>query len=101
LYTSQDAVFCKAFSTTLKGPNLEWVTTLSLYSIDSFDILSHMFSTHFAGSRAHQTITISLLGIRQEPNEPLRAFIDCFSKAALRTLHLNHEMILQCMTLTL
>jgi len=60
-----------------------------------------MFSTHFAGSRPHQTTTISLLGIRQEPNEPLRAFIDRFSKAALCTSHLNQEMILQCMSLTL
>jgi len=54
LYTSQDAVFCKAFPTTLKGPTLEWFTTLPPYSIDSFNVLSHMFSTHFAGSRPHQ-----------------------------------------------
>jgi len=89
LYTSQDAVFCKAFPTTLKGLALEWFTTLPPYSIDSFDVLSHMFSTHFAGSRPHQTTTISLLGIRQEQGEPLRAFIDRFSKAALRTPHLS------------
>jgi len=101
LYTSQDAVFCKAFPTTLKGPTLEWFTTLPPYSIYSFDALSHMFSTHFAGSRPHQTTTISVLGIRQEQGEPLRAFIDRFSKAALRTPHLNQEMILQCMALTL
>jgi len=61
----------------------------------------HMFSTHFAGSRPHQTTTISLLGIGQEQGEPLRAFIDRFSKAALRTPHLNQEIILQCMALTL
>jgi len=60
-----------------------------------------MFSTLFADSRPHQTTTISLLGIRQEQGEPLRAFIDRFSKAALRTPHLNQEMILQCMALTL
>jgi len=58
-------------------------------------------STHFAGSRPHQTTTISLLGIRQEQGEPFRAFIDRFSKATLRTPHLNQEMILQCMALTL
>ena len=91
LYTSQDAVFCKAFPTTLKGLALEWFTTLLPYSIESFDVLSHMFSTHFAGSRPHQTTTISLLGIRQEPNESLRAFIDRFSKVALRTPHLNRR----------
>jgi len=101
LYTSQDTVFCKAFPTTLKGPALEWFTTLPPYSIDSFDALSHMFSTHFAGSRPHQTATISLLGIKQEQGEPLQAFIDRFSKATLRTPDLNQEMILQCMALTL
>jgi len=94
LYMSQDAVFCKAFPTTLKGPALEWFTTLSPYSIDNFNVLSHMFSTHFVGSCPHQTTTISLLGIIQEQGEPLRAFIDCFSKAALRTRRLNQEMIL-------
>jgi len=60
-----------------------------------------MFSTHFASSRPHQTTTISLLGIRQEQGEPLKAFIESFSKVALRTPHLNQEMILQCMVLTL
>ena len=73
LYTSQDAVFCKAFPTTLKGPALEWFITLPPYSIDNFDAFSYMFSTHFAGSCPHQTTTISLLGIRQEQGEPLRA----------------------------
>ena len=72
LYTSQDTIFCKAFPTTLKGPALEWFRTLPPYSIDSFDILSHMFTTHFASSRLHQTSTISLLGIRQEQGESLR-----------------------------
>jgi len=101
LYTSHDAVFCKAFPTTLKGPALKWFTTLPPYSIDCFDTLSHMFTTHFAGSRPHQTTTISLLGIRQEQEETLQTFIDRFNKAALRTPHLNQEMILQCVALTL
>ena len=100
LYTSHDAVFCKAFPATLKGPALEWFTTLLSYSIDCFNTLSHMFTTHFADNRLHQTTTISLLDVRQEQDEMLRAFIDRFSKAALRTPHLNQEMILQCMTLT-
>ncbi|XP_027941019.1 uncharacterized protein LOC114194807 [Vigna unguiculata] len=101
LYTSHDPVFCKAFPTTLKGPVLEWFTTLPPYSIDNFDTLSHMFTTYFTGSRPHQTTTISLLSVRQEQGETFRAFIDRFTKVALRTPHLNQEMILQCMALTL
>jgi len=46
-----------------------------------------MFTTHFAGSHPYQTTTLSLL--------------DRFIKATLRTPHLNQEMILQCMALTL
>jgi len=48
LYTSHDVVFWKAFPTTLKGRALKLFTTLPPYSIDSFDTLSHMFTTHFA-----------------------------------------------------
>jgi len=100
-YTSHDVVFYKAFPTIFKGPALKWFTTLPPYSIDCFDTLSHMFTTHFTGNRPHQTTTISLLGVRQEQDETLRAFIDRFSKATLCTPHLNQEMILQCMALTL
>ena len=101
LYTSHDAVFCKAFPTTLKGPALEWFTTLPPYSIDNFDTLSHMFTTHFAGNHPHQTTTISLIGVKQEQGETLRTFIDRFRKVVVRTPRLNQEMILQCMALTL
>ena len=60
-----------------------------------------MFTTHFAGRCPHQTTTIPLLGVEQEQDETLLAFIDRFSKVALRTPHFNQEMILQCMSLTL
>ncbi|XP_027905739.1 uncharacterized protein LOC114165284 [Vigna unguiculata] len=77
-YTSHDAVFYKAFPTTLKVPALECFTTFPPYSINYFDILSHMFTPHFVGSRSYQTTTISLLGVRHEQDEALRAFIDRF-----------------------
>jgi len=89
LYTSQDAIFCKAFPITLKGPALKWVTTLPPYSIDCFNTLSHIFTTHFVDSRPHQTTTISLLGVRQEQDETMRTFIDHFNKVAFRTQQLN------------
>jgi len=101
LYTSHDVIFCKAFPTILDGPALEWFTTLPPYSIDYFDTFSHMLTTHFAGSRPHQTTTLSLFSVKQKQDERLRAFIDHFNKSALRTPNLNQEMILQCMTLTL
>jgi len=44
---------------------------------------------------------LSLLNIRQEKDEMLRAFIDRFSKVALCMPNLTQKMILQCMALTL
>ena len=101
LYTSHDVVFYKAFLTTFKGLALECFTTLPPYSIDCFDTPSHMFTTHIGDSRPHQTTTLSLLGIKHEKDETLQTFIDRFNKSTLRTPHLNQEMILQCMALTL
>jgi len=92
---------CKAFPTTLKGPALEWFTSLLPYSIDYFDTLSHLFTIQFAGSRPHQATPLSLLNVRQERDETLRAFIDRFGKVALRMKNLTQEMILQCMALAL
>ena len=54
LYASNNVVFCKAFPITLIGLAFEWFTTLPLYSIDCFDTRSHLFTTHFTGSRPHQ-----------------------------------------------
>jgi len=82
-------------------PRLRMVHLSPPYSIDCFDTLSHLFTTHFAGSRPHQTTPLSLLSVRQERDEMLRAFIGRFRKAALRMLNLTQEMILQCMALTL
>jgi len=49
-YTNEDAIMCKAFPTTLKGPALEWFTSLPPYSIDCFNTLSHLSNTQFTGS---------------------------------------------------
>jgi len=101
LYTFEDVIFCKAFPTTLRGPTLEWFTSLPPYSIDCFDTLSYLFTTHFVGNHPHQVTLISLINVKQEKYEMLRIFINRFSKAVLRMPNLTQEMMLQCMALTL
>jgi len=53
LYTSDDAMLCRVFPTSLKGAALSWFTKLSPNSIDSFATLVAKFETHFATSRPH------------------------------------------------
>ena len=51
LYTSDDAVLCRVFPTSLKGATLSWFTKLSPNSIDSFATLVAKFETQFATNR--------------------------------------------------
>jgi len=45
LYTSDDAVLCRVFPTSLKGASLSWFTKLSPNSIDNFATLVAKFET--------------------------------------------------------
>ena len=64
LYTSDDAVLCRVFPTSLKGAALSWFTKLSPNSIDSFATLVAKFETQFATSRPQHLTSIALVGIR-------------------------------------
>nr|KYP60611.1 hypothetical protein KK1_023018 [Cajanus cajan] len=43
LYTNNDAILCRVFSTSLKGAALNWYTQLPAESIDSFSTLVRRF----------------------------------------------------------
>ena len=47
LYTSDDAMLCRVFPTSLKEASLSWFTKLSPNSIDSFATLVAKFETQF------------------------------------------------------
>jgi len=46
LYSTLNDVLCKACSSTLQGPTLDWFTNLALFSISFFDTLTLSFTTH-------------------------------------------------------
>jgi len=50
LYTTDDAVLCRVFPTSLKGGALSWFTKLPTKSIDCFETLVAKFDVHFATS---------------------------------------------------
>jgi len=59
LYTSDDAVLCQVFPTSLKEATLSWFTKLSPNSIDSFATLVTKFETQFATSPPHHLTSIA------------------------------------------
>ena len=101
LYTSDDAVLCRVFPTSLKGVALNWFIKLSPNSIDSFATLVTMFETQFATSRPHHLTSIALVGIRQEKGESLRTFVDRFNKVTMSIRNLSPDVVMHHMLTTL
>lgn len=67
----------------LKGQALHWFTRLPPNTVDSFDMLVAQFGTQFATSWSNHLTSVALVNIRQDKREPLRAFVEHFSKIAL------------------
>jgi len=101
LFTSEDAVLCRVFPTSLEGATLSWFTKLTPNSIDSFVTLVVKFETQFVTSRLHHLTFITLLGIRQEKGKSLRTFVDRFSKVAMSIRNLRLDVAMHHMRIAL
>ena len=84
LHGYQDPVRCKAFSITLKGPDLAWFNRLPLSSISSFRELSIAFVSHFIGARTYRKPSYHPLTIKQGSQESLRSYVQRFNVESLK-----------------
>jgi len=96
-YTTDDAVLCRVFPTSLKGGALSWFTKLPPNSVDCFETLMAKFDIQFATSHPHHLTSITLVNIRQEKGESLRTFIDRFGKTAMSIRNLIPEVAMHHM----
>ncbi|XP_068474839.1 uncharacterized protein [Phaseolus vulgaris] len=92
LYTVDQTVWCKVFPTSLREGPLGWFTDLPPNSVTSFNVLEVKFTTQYATSRLHRTSSMSLLYVKQEKGESLRAFMDRFSKGLMGIRNLNPDI---------
>nr|KYP31526.1 hypothetical protein KK1_048094 [Cajanus cajan] len=95
LYTNNDAILCRVFPTSLKGAALNWYTQLPAESIDSFSTLVRRFTAQYATSRPHHITSAALASLRQNGNEPLRAFMERFAATSVKIRNLNPESTTQ------
>lgn len=85
LHRYYDGVKCWVFPTTLTKSAQTWFSQIGEGILHSFEQLTALFLHHFASSRKQAKSTQTLFGIKQNENEPLRAFVKTFTTATLES----------------
>ncbi|GAU26993.1 hypothetical protein TSUD_290450 [Trifolium subterraneum] len=77
------SIKCKMFPLSLIRGASTWWRNLPPGSIDMWEELCRMFTTHFTTSRRHSKTVASLKAIIQGPEESLRSYIEMFNKISV------------------
>ncbi|RRT75466.1 hypothetical protein B296_00006628 [Ensete ventricosum] len=93
LYDTSDALMCRAFPTTFRGPARIWYSRLKPASISSFDLLAKEFELIFLVSTLPKPTTASLLGMAQGSEEPLSQFVGRFTSQVQEIPDLHPSLI--------
>ncbi|RWW55566.1 hypothetical protein BHE74_00037790 [Ensete ventricosum] len=101
LYDTSDALMCRTFPTTLRGPARMWYSRTKPSSISSFDQFAKEFELNFIASSCPRPMAASLLGLMQGNDEPLAQFVSGFSTEIRRIPDTHPTLAIQAFLMRL
>ncbi|XP_014496173.1 uncharacterized protein LOC106757853 [Vigna radiata var. radiata] len=98
VYSSDEMVWCRVFSLSLKGEALDWFHSLSPNTIDSFATLRRLFSQQYISNKTPGMTYTTLMRMRQGREESLKGFMERFNKTARQVRNIDQRLIVSALT---
>ncbi|XP_014524451.1 uncharacterized protein LOC106780663 [Vigna radiata var. radiata] len=101
VYSSDETVWCRVFSLSLKGEALDWFHSLAPRTIDSFATLRRLFNQQYISNKTPGMTYTALMRIRQGREETLKGFMERFNRTARQVRNVDQRLIVSALTTAL
>ncbi|XP_014506245.1 uncharacterized protein LOC106765998 [Vigna radiata var. radiata] len=98
VYSSDEMVWCRVFSLSLKGEALDWFHSLLPQTIDSFATFRRLFSQQYISSKTPGMTYTTLMRMRQGREESLKGFMERFNRTARQVRNIDQRLIVSALT---